>query len=111
MNPDTPGVQEGKATALLLPPGHISLPSSPFLSSMKSKQDMTLTPPASDVELGGSGTERISILKALSGFWPQPTRHSVEGDDPMNDPLHIFRDSSMVVRLDEPTSIIALALE
>jgi len=111
INPDTPGTQEGRTTVLLPPPGHISLPSSPFLSSMKSKQELTLTPPASDVELGGSGTERISILKALSGFWPQPARHSVEGDDPMNDPLHIFRDSSMVVRLDEPTSIIALALE
>ena len=108
INLDVPGTQEG-ATVLLPPPGHISLPSSPFLSSMKTKQEMALTPPASDIELGG--TERNSILKALSGFWPQPARHSIEGDDPMNDPLHIFRDSSMVVRLDEPTSIIALALE
>lgn len=107
-NLDAPGTQEG-ATTLLPPPEHISLPSSPFLSNMKSKQEMVLTPPASDIELGGA--ERNSILKALSGFWPQPARHSIEGDDPMNDPLHIFRDSSMVVRLDEPTSIIALALE
>ena len=108
INLDAPGAQE-EGTVLPPPPGHISLPSSPFLSSMKSKQEMALTPPASDIELGG--TERNSILKALSGFWPQPARHSIEGDDPMNDPLHIFRDSSMVVRLDEPTSIIALALE
>lgn len=107
INLDAPGTQEG-ATIPLPPPEHISLPSSPFLSSMKGKQEMLLTP-ASDIELGGA--ERNSILKALSGFWPQPARHSIEGDDPMNDPLHIFRDSSMVVRLDEPTSIIALALE
>jgi 1-phosphatidylinositol-3-phosphate 5-kinase len=32
-------------------------------------------------------------------------------DDLIGDPEHIFRDSSMVVRTDEPTSIIALALK
>lgn len=95
----------------LPPPGPISLPPSPFLSSMKMDHSMSLTPPHSDLE---SGTERNSILKALSGFWLQPpptSRSSLEGDDLMNDPEHIFRDSSMVVRTDEPTSIIALALK
>ena len=88
-----------------------SLPPSPFLS-----HTLSLTPPASDMDIG-SGTERNSIfLKALSGFWPQqlpPSRNRVEldGEDPMSDPEHIFRDSSMVVRIDEPTSIIALALK
>ncbi|KAJ3512511.1 hypothetical protein NLJ89_g3474 [Agrocybe chaxingu] len=100
--------EEEPSTARLPPPGQISLPSSPFLASMKTKQEMALTPPAPDIEAGG--VERNSILKALSGFWPQPTRHAPE-DDTMSDPEHIFRDSSMVVRLDEPTSIIALALK
>ena len=99
-----PEVQDGETTARL--PGPITLPSSPFLRAVKSKQDMTLTPPT-DMDLG---IERSSFLKALSVFWLQPTRNSIE-DDPMNDPEHIFRDSSMVVRLDEPTSIIALALK
>lgn len=90
------------------PPGHISLPSSPFLSSMKPRQDIPLTSPSLDAELVG---ERPSLLKTLSGFWPQTTRQSIEGDDLLSDPEHIFRDSSMVVRLDEPTSIIALALK
>ncbi|KAK0505754.1 hypothetical protein EDD18DRAFT_1304541 [Armillaria luteobubalina] len=88
------------------PPGPISLPPSPFLSSVKMDQNMSLTPPHSDIE---AGTERNSILKALTGLW-QPTpasRSAFEGDDPMSDPEHIFRDSSMVVRTDEPTSIIA----
>ncbi|KAH9486348.1 1-phosphatidylinositol 3-phosphate 5-kinase FAB1 [Psilocybe cubensis] len=103
-------IGQEEPTTSLPPPGQISVPSSPFLSAtIRNKQDTTLTPPPSDLELTG-GTERNSILKALSGFWPQPVRHSVEGDDPMSDPEHIFRDSSMVVRLDEPTSIIALAL-
>ncbi|KAK0233557.1 hypothetical protein IW262DRAFT_1331062 [Armillaria fumosa] len=90
-------------------PGPISLPPSPFLSSVKMDHNMSLTPPHSDIE---AGTERNSILKALTGLW-QPTpasRSAFEGDDPMSDPEHIFRDSSMVVRTDEPTSIIALAL-
>ncbi|KAF8807958.1 hypothetical protein BYT27DRAFT_7190050 [Phlegmacium glaucopus] len=91
-------------------PGQIHLPPSPFLSAVKTKHEATLTPPTSDQE-GVNGAERISILKALSGFWPQPARHSIEGDDPMSDAEHIFRDSSMVVRIDEPTSIIALALD
>ncbi|KAI0068031.1 hypothetical protein BV25DRAFT_1986869 [Artomyces pyxidatus] len=74
-----------------------------------------LSPQPSDLELGPTSQERNSLLKALSGFWPQQmaqTRNRVdyEVDDPMSDPEHIFRDSSMVVRTDEPTSIIALAL-
>ncbi|TFK41916.1 hypothetical protein BDQ12DRAFT_677375 [Crucibulum laeve] len=91
------------------PLGPTSLPPSPFLTSTKTK-DGSLTPPTSDFDIGPSGNERNSILKALSGFWLQPTRLSIENDDPMSDPEHIFRDSSMVVRTDEPTSIIALAL-
>lgn len=100
-------------TPSLPPPGPISLPPSPFLSSVKMRHDASLTPPTSDPELGG-GTERNSILKAISGLWLQPlpvSRHSTEADDPMSDPEHIFRDSSMIVRTDEPTSIIALALK
>lgn len=68
-----------------------------------------ISPP--DLDLAGPAGERTSILKTLAGFWPQtqPARQLNE-DDPMADPEHIFRDSSMVVRTDEPTSIIALAL-
>lgn len=86
----------------------ISVPPSPaFPPAM-------LTPAASPTELDiGSGADnRHSILKTLAGLWPQqnpPIRQ--DGDDPMSDPEHIFRDSSMVVRTDEPTSIIALALK
>jgi 1-phosphatidylinositol-3-phosphate 5-kinase len=90
----------------LPPPGPASLPPSPFLTSVK----MSHTTPPSDLDIGSSN----SILKAISGLWLQPlpaSRHPFDGDDPMNDPEHIFRDGSMVVRTDEPTSIIALALK
>jgi 1-phosphatidylinositol-3-phosphate 5-kinase len=101
--------QETRETEAPLP-GPISLPPSPFLSS--TKYDVSLTPPPADLELGASGAEqRPSILQAISGFWLQPPPTSRLNDDPMSDPEHIFRDSSMVVRTDEPTSIIALALK
>ncbi|KAF8204364.1 hypothetical protein K438DRAFT_1819712 [Mycena galopus ATCC 62051] len=97
------------AVPRLIHPGPLSLPPSPFLSSFKDISNV-LTPPPHDLDLA-NGTERNSILKALSGFWQTPSSRSpFDGDDPMNDPEHIFRDSSMVVRTDEPTSIIALAL-
>ncbi|KAJ7492182.1 hypothetical protein FB451DRAFT_1217284 [Mycena latifolia] len=107
---DPPVATEDPASRLP-PPGPLSLPPSPFLSSFKDHSN-AFTPPPPDLDLA-NGTERNSILKALSGFWlqqPPTSRSPFESDDPMNDPEHIFRDSSMVVRTDEPTSIIALAL-
>ncbi|KAI0049301.1 hypothetical protein FA95DRAFT_1677695 [Auriscalpium vulgare] len=97
--PDSPGISHQELS---------SIPSSPAtLSDTKG----SISPPP-DLYLGPPGQERTSLFKALSGFWPQqvPRRADLEVDDPMADPEHIFRDSSMVVRTDEPTSIIALAL-
>lgn len=105
---------------LLMPPretapGSILSPSSsvPPSPSIQPMHITPLTSPPPELDIGTAGTERqSSILKALSGFWPQPqASRIVDNDDPMADPEHIFRDSSMVVRTDEPTSIIALALK
>jgi 1-phosphatidylinositol-3-phosphate 5-kinase len=85
-------------------------PSSPSLSSSIDPK-VPISSPLYDLDYGAPGHERHSFLKALSGFWPQNVPHrGDEPDDPIGDPEHIFRDSSMVVRTDEPTSIIALAL-
>ena len=104
----TPPPETELAVSPRIHPAHISLPPSPFLSSIRVDHSLSITPPSNE-------NERNSILKALSGFWgqgPATSRSAVDGDaDPMNDPEHIFRDSSMVVRTDEPTSIIALALK
>ncbi|KAL0580699.1 Mitochondrial distribution and morphology protein 12 [Marasmius crinis-equi] len=103
-NAEAPTVPQEPVDVPSLPPAPSPLPASPFLGPSKAEQ--------SDAEIP-TGTERHSILKALSGFWMQPQpnhRNSLENDDLMMDPEHIFRDSSMVVRTDEPTSIIALAL-
>jgi 1-phosphatidylinositol-3-phosphate 5-kinase len=97
--------QQGRSSLALEPHRDAanSLPPSPFLNN-----NLSVTPPMSDLD---SGAERNSIFKALSGFWPQQLPSSRDGENPMSDPEHIFRDSSMVVRTDEPTSIIALALK
>jgi len=104
--PELPPHEESHVaqTPATAPPERISLPPSPRF--LEARPDV-MTP--SDNELPAS-TGPGSILKALSEFW-QPLRHPAEFDDPMSDPEHIFRDSSMVVRTDEPTSIIALALK
>ncbi|KAF8273008.1 hypothetical protein EI94DRAFT_1697111 [Lactarius quietus] len=85
----------------------------PYISYTADTKAPTPTP-SYDLELGPPGHERNSLFRALSGFWPQHAPHRTraddETDDPRYDPEHIFRDSSMVVRTDEPTSIIALAL-
>ncbi|KAH9837295.1 uncharacterized protein C8Q71DRAFT_595324 [Rhodofomes roseus] len=105
--PSVPSVQVPDQTAP-------SVSSSPVLTAM-THGPAPPTSPAPELEVGPGGTERHSILKALSGFWPQPVpqprqRTEADAEDPMSDPEHIFRHSSMVVRTDEPTSIIALAL-
>jgi 1-phosphatidylinositol-3-phosphate 5-kinase len=88
----------------------VSSPPSPMLPTTRPSDHPTHSPSEPDI---GPGTELPSILKAISGLWLQQSRHrgDFEADDPTSDPEHIFRDSSMVVRTDEPTSIIALALK
>ena len=90
-----------------------SPPTSP-LSNTIPTQTPCETP--SDMETSQVLANRPSgFMKALSGFWSQTTvsRQALDydGDDPLADPEHIFRESCMVVRTDEPTSIIALALK
>lgn len=100
----------------ITPPQEIEIPPSVMNSPMLSPMGngiTPMTPPPTDLDIEPAG--RPSILKALSGLWPQQALprnpFEMEVDDPMADPEHIFRDSSMVVRTDEPTSIIALALK
>ncbi|EMD32532.1 hypothetical protein CERSUDRAFT_118584 [Gelatoporia subvermispora B] len=108
--------QETSRTEVIIPPAPTTQDTSPSVAgSPMAPQEGVFTSAPPELEAGIGGTERNSILKALSGFWPQPlppprNRADLDGDDPMSDPEHIFRDSSMVVRTDEPTSIIALAL-
>ncbi|KAH7107138.1 hypothetical protein BKA62DRAFT_765689 [Auriculariales sp. MPI-PUGE-AT-0066] len=75
--------------------------------------------PQSDVE-SLFGTDRHAFMRALSGLWTQPivgtpssgrrSRVELEAEDQLVDPVHIFKDANIVVRTDEPTSIIAFTL-
>lgn len=87
-----------------------SLPS-PFLQSGPPNQHPPPTPPTISLdELPGKGSIFGQAFRGLwSGQFPS-RRAELESEDPLNDPEHIFRDSLMVVRTDEPTSIIALSL-
>lgn len=91
------------------PPCPAQHPPSPVLDSGKQKHE-SLT---SDLETLPIGTERGSFFRTLSGLLLQQplTKQKIEIDESMNDPEYIYNDSSMIVRTDEPTSIIALALE
>jgi 1-phosphatidylinositol-3-phosphate 5-kinase len=86
-----------------------SLPPTPLIPS--SERESSSNSQILEVE-SSAGTERNSILKALTGFWHPPPRQrlDLEHDDAGGDPEHLFRDSSIAVRTDEPTSIIAMAL-
>jgi 1-phosphatidylinositol-3-phosphate 5-kinase len=102
--------EEPAVPAQPLPEQTSFVPPSPLMAAFPGLRQ----PPPPDLDLSGH-FERHSILRALSGFWGQQPlyrgRSELDGDDPMADPEHIIRDSSMVVRTDEPTSIIALALK
>jgi 1-phosphatidylinositol-3-phosphate 5-kinase len=112
--PPSPGNSQGVSSESPLVSRRSTLTSAPSSPSLSSTADLRVPIPSPLYELD-PGQERNSFLKALSGFWPQNVPHhsraDYETDDPIRDPEHIFRDSSMVVRTDEPTSIIALALK
>ncbi|KAF4549648.1 1-phosphatidylinositol 3-phosphate 5-kinase fab1-like protein [Elsinoe fawcettii] len=73
----------------------------------------TLMSPTSipDLELPLPKHEKSSLMKMLSSFWSE---RSASGwaplDYPLNQTEHVFDDSDIVVREDEPSSVIALAL-
>ena len=73
----------------------------------------TLLSPASvpELELPLPKHEKSSLMKMLSSFWSE---RSASGWSPLEYPLqqteHIFDDSDIIVREDEPSSVVALAL-
>lgn len=64
----------------------------------------------SDAETASVTQERSSILKTLSGLWAFRAGDIVPLEYPLAVTEHIFTDSKIVVREDEPTSIIAFTL-
>ncbi|KAG2367706.1 hypothetical protein BDR07DRAFT_1392731 [Suillus spraguei] len=115
---DEPSPAPSSSTPPLPPPARqlgpvASFPPSPFLKS-EILTNLPPTPPPISLDEPGRNSIFKQAFQGLSQglFSTQfpPRRSDPEVEDPLNDPEHIFRDSSMVVRTDEPTSIIALAL-
>lgn len=64
-----------------------------------------------DLRLDLPKHEKSSILKMLTNFWAERTASGWQNlDYPLNATDHIFADSDIIVREDEPSSLIALAL-
>lgn len=64
-----------------------------------------------DLRLDLPKHEKSSILKMLTNFWAERTASGWQPlDYPLNATDHIFADSDIIVREDEPSSLIALAL-
>ncbi|KAF1817375.1 hypothetical protein P152DRAFT_427141 [Eremomyces bilateralis CBS 781.70] len=79
-----------------------SRPSSQVLSPTESQLDVNIELPKH---------EKLSLVKMLTSFWSE---RSASGWAPLDYPLrsseHTWEDSDIIVREDEPSSIIALAL-
>jgi chaperonin GroEL (HSP60 family) len=70
-----------------------------------------LSPSDSQLDLTELKQERTSLLKMLTSFWSE---RSASGWTPLDYPFlpneHVWGDSDIIVREDEPSSLIALAL-
>lgn len=83
-------------------PEDVPLPDSDILSMTDSQLDTSLELPKH---------EKTTLMKMLTSFWSE---RSASGWDPLDYPFapieHVWEDSDIIVREDEPSSIIALAL-
>ena len=88
-----------------------SVPVTPQLSTDtadESKSAMSFSQ-VSDGELNAGG-ERSSILKSLTGLWAFRAGDYSPLEYPLSAAEHIFADSKVIVRENEPTSIVAFTL-
>lgn len=65
-----------------------------------------------DLKLDLPKHEKTSLVKMLTNFWAERSASGWQAlDYPLNTFDHIFADSDIIVREDEPSSLIALALD
>ena len=83
---------------------------SPSLTDSQSL--LTPNEAALDLKIDLPKHEKTSLIKMLTNFWAE---RSASGWQPLEYPLnatdHIFADSDIIIREDEPSSLIAFALE
>ncbi|KAJ9122292.1 hypothetical protein QFC22_001713 [Naganishia vaughanmartiniae] len=89
----------------------LSVPPTPLLTGIvDSKPATNHVSLVSESEGGSIGHERSSILKTLSNLWAFRTGEGTPLEYPLSVSEHIFADSRIIIREDEPTSIIAFTL-
>ncbi|KAI5467533.1 hypothetical protein BGZ63DRAFT_399101 [Mariannaea sp. PMI_226] len=67
--------------------------------------------PSADMPLELPKHQKTSLMKYLTNFWAERSASGwTQLDYPVNQTDHIFMDSDIIVREDEPSSVIALAL-
>ena len=72
---------------------------------------LTPTEAQLDIKLDLPKHERSSLMKMLTNFWAERSASGWHNlDYPLNASDHIFADSDVIVREDEPSSLIAFAL-
>ena len=72
---------------------------------------LTPTEAQLDIKLDLPKHERSSLMKMLTNFWAERSASGWHAlDYPLNASDHIFADSDIIVREDEPSSLIAFAL-
>ncbi|KAL5465581.1 hypothetical protein PMIN06_000482 [Paraphaeosphaeria minitans] len=93
---------ENELSDLEIAPEDIPLPDSDLLSMTESQLENSLELPKH---------EKTTLMKMLTSFWSE---RSASGWTPLDYPFaqieHVWEDSDIIVREDEPSSIIALAL-
>ncbi|KAL8671240.1 MAG: hypothetical protein Q9168_004254 [Polycauliona sp. 1 TL-2023] len=81
------------------------------LGSVEGRHTLTPTEAQLDLKLDLPKHEKTSLMKMLTNFWAERSASGWKAlDYPLNIYDHIFADSDIIVREDEPSSLIAFAL-
>jgi len=108
---DEPQTEEEKDPLAASEESEQSAEQPPTEASDTESGPLTLTDSSLDISVELPKHEKTSIIKLLTSFWSE---RSASGWAPLEYPFasyeHVWQDSDIIVREDEPSSIIALAL-
>ncbi|WVF69167.1 hypothetical protein IAT40_003942 [Kwoniella sp. CBS 6097] len=76
----------------------------------RNTQAMSQMSQMSESEMSSGGGERSSIIKTLTGLWAFRAGDFTPLEYPLSASEHLFADSRVIIRENEPTSIIAFTL-
>lgn len=80
------------------------------ITGVTCEQNSTLDHKPLSKDMNIMGTERSSIMKTITNLWSNPSAILQPLKYPLKPTEHLFNDSLVIVREEEPTSLIAYAL-